>query len=115
VKPDRTRRGQVDRETSGLTCNDGVDAGDLGPERKPDANPEATLSAHITPPSHRHRELAAHQETGLLPVAGNQIRLGQHLEQPLCLESLHECRQVQIRPEGEDVQRVADRELTLGF
>ena len=38
--------------------------------------------------NHRHRELAADQETGFLPVGGDQVRLRQNLQHALVLERL---------------------------
>ena len=64
----------------------------------------------LPPCDDRIRILAAGEEAGFLAVGGDQVRLGQALEQPLRLERLHHRADVVLGVEQEHVQEVAERQ-----
>ena len=59
----------------------------------------------------RHRELAAGEEAGFLAALGDEVRLGEALEQALRLQRLDHGAEVVLLVEEEQVQEVAEREL----
>ena len=113
-KPDRvTPLAGSSIETSGLTCSLMVlFGGDLRLERQPDAElaehdrsstrqlaPPCTTGTGNSPPT---RKLAS------LPSLVTRFGSASICSSPWVLQRLDERRQVQVRPEGEDVQCVAD-------
>src|SRR5207247_436641 len=56
------------------------------------------------------RNLTAGQKARFLTVVGDQVRLGEALEQPLGLQRANQDADVVLRVEREDVQKIAERE-----
>src|SRR4029078_9648947 len=59
----------------------------------------------------RNGKLAAGEEAGFLAALGNQIRLGQALEQAFRLQRANRDAQIVFLVEQEEVQEIAEREL----
>ncbi len=58
----------------------------------------------------RDGKFAAHQEAGFFAVGGDEIRLVQGLQHVALLQRLDQRAQVQIRPEGENIQGIRNAE-----
>ena len=72
-----------------------------------------TVTAPVVALRHRHRKFAACEKAGLLAVVGDQVRLGQRLEQALLLERLDDGAQPFLAVEEEEVQEIAENEPAL--
>ena len=57
----------------------------------------------------RNGKLAAGEKAGFLPVVGNQVRLGEALEDALCLKRLDDRAEPYFAVEEEEIQKVAER------
>ena len=64
---------------------------------------------------HRHRKLAAGEETRLLAVVGDQVRFGERLEEALLLERLDRDAEAFIAIEEEQVEEIAEVQPALAL
>ena len=95
-----------------------LEADDVAGNRRREVQPHAeflVLDGHLAREARdqRDRNLAAGQEAGLLAVVGNQVRLGEALEESAALQRLQHAADALARDEEEDVQEVGEHESPL--
>ena len=107
--------GEIERADLGTDLQ--VDA--IAVDRRREVQPDAELleldgdGVAAAPLRHRNREFAAGEEARFLAALGDQVRLGQALEQPAIRQRLDHHAEVEFLAEQEHVQEVAERELAL--
>src|SRR5262249_9201061 len=105
----------VEIERADLRPN--LQADHVAGDRRSEVQPDAELLEHDRDGTRRalhdrHREFTARKKARLLAVVGNQVRVGERLEEPLLLEGFDGDAKSFLPVEEEQIQEVAEYQST---